>query len=243
VVAEQYIGANLLQLRWSVPEERTADFEAWYDEEHLGDMVAVPGIVGGRRFSRVPTAFGAPTSFGFLTLYQLADLSPLTGPEFQRLVDEPSPWTRRVAFDLPLARTVYQQIHPEKGTATASGDDSRSVQEIGPALLHVMMSAEPSVEDEFNAWYNEEHVPALLSVPGVIGARRFRAVDDGASYGTDDPEAGLDFLAVYELADASVVETAAFLEAGRPTARRGRLGDAVRAHVQVYRQVFPVYAA
>lgn len=30
-------------------------------------------------------------------------------------------------------------------------------------------------EDEFNDWYDTEHVPRLAQVPGVLVARRFRA--------------------------------------------------------------------
>lgn len=29
-------------------------------------------------------------------------------------------------------------------------------------------------EDEYNAWYNEVHLPEILSVPGITSARRFR---------------------------------------------------------------------
>jgi len=230
-VAEQRIGANLLQLRWNVPPEKVADFEAWYDEEHLADMAAVPGILGGRRFARVETGFSSPTEFGFLTLYQLADLEALTRPEFQALVDDPSPWTRRVAFDLGLSRTVYERIGP-----FTAGD---ATQPVGSALLHVMMAAEPSVVDDFNSWYDEEHVPAILGAPGVLSARRFAAVPDDSGYNGENPEADHTFLAVYELADAGVVDDPAFRKAGAPTPRRERLGTAVRSHVQVYRQVFP----
>src|SRR5262249_8401870 len=43
------------------------------------------------------------------------------------------------------------------------------------ALFVVAMDIQPSAEDEFNDWYNTEHIPLLSAVPGVVGARRFRA--------------------------------------------------------------------
>lgn len=43
------------------------------------------------------------------------------------------------------------------------------------ALLIVSMDVAPEVEAEFNAWYDTEHLPALLQVPGVICGRRFKA--------------------------------------------------------------------
>jgi len=44
-----------------------------------------------------------------------------------------------------------------------------------PYVLLVRMGIPPEHEAEFNDWYNTEHVPALTSVPGVYGARRYRA--------------------------------------------------------------------
>jgi len=32
----------------------------------------------------------------------------------------------------------------------------------------------PEVEDDFNEWYNVDHLPKLAAVPGVHGARRYR---------------------------------------------------------------------
>jgi hypothetical protein len=45
-------------------------------------------------------------------------------------------------------------------------------------------------EEEFNAWYNEEHIPERLSIPGVLSAARYQAVAGGPKY-----------LACYELAN------------------------------------------
>lgn len=52
-------------------------------------------------------------------------------------------------------------------------------------------------EAEYNRWYDEQHLPDVLQVPGIINARRFVAKDaEGnkqylALYGlqTDDPDA------------------------------------------------------
>ena len=34
----------------------------------------------------------------------------------------------------------------------------------------------PEREAEFNRWYNEEHVPERLAIPGFRKARRFKAI-------------------------------------------------------------------
>lgn len=50
------------------------------------------------------------------------------------------------------------------------------------ALFVVAMDIAPQAEDEFNEWYDTEHIPALLRVPRVMCARRFRALDGSPRY-------------------------------------------------------------
>ena len=43
----------------------------------------------------------------------------------------------------------------------------------GTALMMVWADVPADKEDEFNRWYNEEHLAELLAVPGVLGAARY----------------------------------------------------------------------
>ena len=63
-------------------------------------------------------------------------------------------------------------------------------------LLLVTMDVEPALEDELHRWYEEEHVPERLSVPGFVRARRWRAVEGGPKY-----------LALYELESLGALES------------------------------------
>ena len=58
--------------------------------------------------------------------------------------------------------------------------------------------------EEFNAWYNTRHLPQLKAIPGVLDAARYVAVKGGPKY-----------LAVYELENAEVIHSDAFVN--RPT--------------------------
>jgi hypothetical protein len=46
----------------------------------------------------------------------------------------------------------------------------------GDGLLMVYCEVPAKHEEEFNAWYNEEHIPERLSIPGVLSAARYQAV-------------------------------------------------------------------
>lgn len=47
-------------------------------------------------------------------------------------------------------------------------------------------------EAAFNRWYNEEHVPQVLQFPGLVSARRYKALEG---------EDRFQYMAVYELQD------------------------------------------
>jgi hypothetical protein len=60
----------------------------------------------------------------------------------------------------------------------------------GRGLLMVYSDVSGEHEEEYNHWYNEEHIPERLSIPGVLSAARYVAVQGGPKY-----------LACYELAE------------------------------------------
>jgi hypothetical protein len=56
--------------------------------------------------------------------------------------------------------------------------------------------ASAEVEDEYNRWYDEQHLPEVCAWPGVTGARRYRL--DRASPGARRSTAAR-YLAIYDL--------------------------------------------
>jgi len=68
------------------------------------------------------------------------------------------------------------------------------------ALLVVDIEVDPAREDEFNRWYDEEHIPEKLRTEGFYSARRFKHATDPHRY-----------LAVYEVKDAGTVTSPAYM--------------------------------
>ncbi len=66
--------------------------------------------------------------------------------------------------------------------------------EIRPmGLLAVWLHVPPEREDEFNAWYNTEHIAQITSIPGFLNGRRYMALEGIPKY-----------LALYEMQDETV---------------------------------------
>ena len=69
----------------------------------------------------------------------------------------------------------------------------------GAGLLMVWADVPADREEDFNRWYNEEHLPERLSISGFLSGARYEAVKSGPKH-----------LACYELEDAGVMESAAY---------------------------------
>jgi hypothetical protein len=71
----------------------------------------------------------------------------------------------------------------------------------GPrAILVVDIEVDPAREDEFNHWYDEEHIPEKRAAAGFYTARRFKHTTDPHRY-----------LALYEVEDADTVTSPAYM--------------------------------
>jgi len=158
--------AVLLELKWTVPATAEADFDAWYDQEHLDDLLAVPGVVEARRFYRDAGIGPLAGSENHLTHYWMRDDAALIHPAYLRLGQEPSEWTQRVAFNLPLERHVHH--------ATTSGAGVRARGAPSSSLLVLSEQLAPGAVD-----------PAVwLAAQEVIGDRpwvevRWEDADNG----------------------------------------------------------------
>jgi hypothetical protein len=188
-----------------------------------------------RRFERQASyPFASPTTSEHVTIYEVADRGAFATDEYRQLSSAPSPRTMKVAAGLGMRRSVYHQLFPAMGAWRGRAVSEAPVQRAGQAVLHITMGSDPDCEDDFNRWYNEEHLPMIAAVDGVLHGRRFIELEGDASGPGPRP---LRYLALYELADASVAASPEFVAAGQPTEWRRRLGTHLESHVQVYEQV------
>ncbi len=78
------------------------------------------------------------------------------------------------------------------------------------AVIVVTMNVAPEHEAELNRWYAEEHIPALLTVPGILAVRRFKAADGS-------------YLAIAELENSAALNSDAYRKVQFPTPWQKRI--------------------
>jgi len=172
-------GQGLLAVWMDIPAHLEDDFNRWYNEEHIAERVGIPGFLDGRRYLAID---GAPK---YLALYETVDAEVLKSDVYLDILNHPTPWTQRIRPHFQnFVRNEYALL------MTLGTLPNRAA----PYVLTVRLETDAVHEVEFNEWYNTDHLPALVSVPGVYAARRYRATHGEPRY-----------LAVYELANRELL--------------------------------------
>jgi hypothetical protein len=180
--------AGLITVWLDVAPEHEPELNNWYAEEHLPQVLALPGFVRARRY-RV-----ADAPLKYLAWYETADESVEAGPDFQRVVTQPTPWSQRM-------RTLYGDRR-ERMNFELSCEVGETPRADAPWLYIVHTDIPEEVVAEYNEWYDREHLPRLVTVPGVLRARRYTAVAAHPRY-----------LTAYELSDPGAFESSEGLKA------------------------------
>lgn len=101
---------------------------------------------------------------------------------------------------------------------------------VNKGYLMVLMEAPPALEEEFQAWYDTEHLLERLAVPGFETGLRFVCIDGAPRY-----------LAMYDLTSLEVLNSAEYLKVSLDKASPWTKRITSRVKVQRYfgEQVFP----
>jgi hypothetical protein len=85
---------------------REAEFEVWYQSEHLIERLAVPGFLFGRRYKGIA---GTP---GYFCFYLVETPAVLTSRPYLERLDNPTPMTRKMMSDvfIDMNRTVCSRV-------------------------------------------------------------------------------------------------------------------------------------
>jgi hypothetical protein len=137
--------------------ELEQEWAAYHLGEHVPAVVAAGGFVGATRFRVGPR---------FTTVYRVSAETVL-----ERYLHEAAPRLRAehdrflAGRPLPLSREVWRLDH---GVGTLTGTAA--------FVVRARVSAETAAD--WAAWYDAEHLPAVVAAGGFLGAGRFRG-DDG----------------------------------------------------------------
>ncbi len=164
-------GTALMMVWADIPAEKEEDFNRWYNEEHLQELLSVPGILNAARYEAVRSG---PKH---LACYELESPAVIETDAFKNRPR--TEWGARVSPSIigtNFINNVYEMIYPDALNDSIAGAD------MAPALQIGRMDISPENEDEWNRWYSGVYVPNYEKVPGCIRGRRWRVVRGQPKY-------------------------------------------------------------
>ena len=228
----------LLFVKLDPPDTRVKEFNDWYNNRHISDRLALPGFLSARRFTLVkglPREYAIAPEAEYLAIYDLANIGVLKAKPYQQLREEefkrpPGSFETQI-FKMPrFARGVYKQIYPEKGNYVVPKTKFAMV--VGHEVPR-------NRHQEFNAWYNTEHIPALMSVPGFRDVRRFRLDEREIPPVVDRGGTLSQYLTIWDVESESAMDSSAFVKASKSAWSDWVRSWYTRKICALYRCVFP----
>lgn len=134
----------------------------------------------------------------WLALYDITSPAVAQTPAYKSLGPKASEREKQIIADLgSINRQVYEHIvsfvHPNTRLSSLPG----------PYVFAVHMKVSLEGEDEFNRWYNEEHMMLLSRIPGWLCGKRYKLVESVSRGVKIEPsEDGMpyaEYLAIHEL--------------------------------------------
>ena len=120
---------------------REAEFEAWFQGEHLLERLAVPGFLFGRRHQAISG------SCGYFNFYLVESPAVLTSKPYLERLDHPTPMTRKVMSEIfiNMNRTICHRTLRRGGFRGAYAVTARF--DVAPEMSALTALAENLVHD------------------------------------------------------------------------------------------------
>ena len=182
---------------------REAEYQDWYANTHIVEMVAAPRVLSARLHT--VTDARTPTKWRHCALYELEG-DPQAAMQAVFESGKTANRTPSTAGDTPSRLlAIATPRAPRQGAAPPDPDNH---------VFVVLTNPTAGMEEEYNRWYDGQHIDDVLAIPGFVGVQRFKI---SAVPGMDAPYWG--YIAFYEIDRDKVTEAFEGLEAARGTER------------------------
>jgi hypothetical protein len=142
-----------IMINWAdVAIENRVAYDTWHCHEHTVGRVAIPGFQRGRRY------IAAQATRDFLTMYEVDDLSVLTGPDYLAKANDPSPLTRTTTPVIKNSVRGLSRVRASFGDAT------------GGCALTLRFDPVEGRETELERYFAGQALPRIAQRADIAGA-------------------------------------------------------------------------
>lgn len=206
---------------------REAEFNAWYDDIDIPDVLAVPSFQRARRakgvaFDETPELDLDPREGKYIALYdiQSSDID-------KSIIDLYVAARRMNALgrSTDLLKVVEANYHERTLSWPVDSRDSADDKERYLFLQKFLCCKDPGAKDEFLEWYKEKYVPSLSAIEGTTQIslyQLYRVMEDWAL----EPEEIPHVLVIHEIAGKSAADVARAIATQAIRPKPSFVGDA-----------------
>lgn len=155
---------------YDLPAECRSEYLEWFHRTHMPEKLSRPGYLWAAHYELGVRGH----TQGYLALFGGTSAHTFLNPSPGQLAQRQNAETRQmISMRLDSVACILAEEARVDGPEAAGrgpGITTAPVIQIGN-----YNAASPSVEDDLGAWYAQERLPLLATLPGVIGARKLLA--------------------------------------------------------------------
>jgi hypothetical protein len=227
---------------------REAEFNEWYSNVHMGDLVQLPGWIGAQRFRLITTVQPPPSAagyrHGYLMIWDL-EATDASGPLAMSAAAIAGGKSRRGAgFNYNAgagSSGTWEAIAPRVGRPDGKGPTltdpaDNKTPRLNRYMLLELSNALLGRDADFDR-FASQRITSVLALPGWLAAQRFRIADTPSRAPSDKPK----YLTVWEAEGVSAQAINSTLtkamESG--TVRKNEAADEKTAEIVYWEPITP----
>jgi hypothetical protein len=160
---EDVMGKYTLVVLSNPTEGREDEYNIWYNNQHLGDVVSIPGYGSAQRF-KVLIPMAGDLQHRYLATYDMDAETPEQADAAAQALTSTAMFISEALDSAGVKAGIFEVCGPKLGDVGKSGK----------CRLVVFTNAAAGRDAEFNAWYNDTHLPEMIAVPGFTSGERYR---------------------------------------------------------------------
>jgi len=149
-----------------------ADFNRWYDREHMEERISIPGFIWGRRLRL--TAGAGPR---YLALYRTQDIGVFTSEAYQQAFKHQTDWSNRnfPRMRNPRRRVMHVPLEVGVGAGSAWGSVNLRQPKVNVDRIAPILEEVCGIDGVFSAYGLDPDIP--LSTPLPMEDKDHRPMD------------------------------------------------------------------
>ena len=227
---------------------REAEFNEWYSNVHMGDLVQLPGWTGAQRFRLITSVLPPPSAagykHGYLMIWDL-EASDASAPLSMSTAAIAGGKSRLgVGFNYnpgagssgTWAAMGPRLTRPDGKGPTLTDPADNNMPRLNRYLLLELSNALPGRDADFDR-SAEERMQSVLALPGWLAAQRFRMADTPGRAPSDKPR----YLTMWETegASAQIINSTLNKALENGTAKRNTAADEKTAEMVYWEPITP----